>query len=187
LKPDRAAESVASAISMWDQNLHDKDSDMKKTAALIALTALLAACGSQADSKAPATVEAASEAATPQTEPVSAAEEAAARTGEPSEAVFPVGYRGNWDYSDDGCAKDESGTRFVITANEIKGYEDTSKLVALETLEGEGDAIRVVLENQSSDGDQTLVQTLRLSPVAGVSLRVEQDGKTVRANRCDPV
>ena len=64
---------------------------------------------------------------------------------------------------------------------------DTSKLVALETLQGEGDAIRVVLENQSSDGDQTLVQTLRLSPVAGVSLRVEQDGKTVRANRCDPV
>lgn len=161
---------------------------MKKTAALIALTTLLAACGSQADSKAPATDEAAPEAAAaPQTEPVSAAEEAAARAGEPSEAVFPVGYRGNWDYSDDGCAKDESGTRFVITANEIKGYEDTSKLVALETLQGEGDAIRVVLENQSAEGDQTLVQTLRLSPVAGISLRVEQDGKTVRANRCDPV
>ncbi|MNV35402.1 hypothetical protein D3C71_1268500 [compost metagenome] len=59
--------------------------------------------------------------------------------------------------------------------------------MALETLEGEGDAIRVVLENQSSDGDTTIVQILRLSPVAGISLRIEQDGKTVRANRCDPV
>ena len=159
---------------------------MKKTAALIALTTLLAACGSQADSKAPEAAETPA-AVTPQTEPVSAAEEEAARAGQPSEAVFPIGSRGNWDYSDDGCAKDESGTRFVITANEIKGYEDTSKLVALEVLEGEGDAIRVVLENQSSEGDHTLVQTLRLSPVAGISLRVEQDGKTVRANRCDPV
>lgn len=110
-----------------------------------------------------------------------------ARATEPSQAVFPVNYRGNWDYSDDGCAKEESGTRFVVTTNEIKGYEDTSKLVALETLEGQGDAIRVVLDNQSSDGDKTIVQILRLSPVAGISLRVEQDGKTVRANRCDPV
>ncbi|MNL11162.1 hypothetical protein D3C87_1319860 [compost metagenome] len=59
--------------------------------------------------------------------------------------------------------------------------------MALETLEDQGDAIRVVLENQSSDGDKTIVQILRLSPVAGISLRVEQDGKTVRANRCDPV
>ena len=164
---------------------------MKKTAALIALTALLADCGSQADSKPAAATEGApAMASTPQaaaSQPVSAAEEEAARAGQPSQAVFPVGYRGEWDYSDDGCAKDESGTRFIITANEIKGYEDTSKLVALETLEGEGDAIRVVLENQSSEGDHTLVQILRLSPVAGISLRVEQDGKTVRANRCDPV
>ncbi|NWE53765.1 hypothetical protein [Brevundimonas sp. P7753] len=164
---------------------------MKKTSALIAFTALLAACGSQADSKAPETSETApattSAQQTPSTEPVSAAEEEAARRGSSSQAAFPVGYRGAWDYSENGCAKDESGTRFVITANEIKGYEDTSKLVALETLEGEGDAIRVVLENQSSDGDKTIVQILRLSPVAGISLRIEQDGKTVRANRCDPV
>lgn len=165
---------------------------MKTTAALIALTTLLAACGSQADSAAPAPATApanapAESAPAPQAAPVSAAEEEAARAGEPSQALFPVGYRGNWDYSEDGCARDESGTRFVITANEIKGYEDTSKLVALETLEGQGDAIRVVLENQSSDGDKTLVQILRLSPVAGISLRVETDGKTVRANRCDPV
>ncbi|WP_313005543.1 hypothetical protein [Brevundimonas sp.] len=165
---------------------------MKTTLVLTALTAALSmalsACGSQAEPAAP-TKEA--PAAAPQqaapSEPVSAAEEAAARAGQSSQAVFPVGYRGEWDYSDDGCAKDESGTRFVISANEIKGYEDTSKLVALETLEGEGDAIRVVLENQSSEGDHTLVQILRLSPVAGISLRVEQDGKTVRANRCDPV
>jgi hypothetical protein len=164
---------------------------MKKTSALIAFTALLAACGSQADSKAPETSETApattSAQQTSSTDPVSAAEEEAALRGAPTQAVFPVGYRGNWDYSENGCAKDESGTRFVITANEIKGYEDTSKLVALETLEGEGDAIRVVLENQSSDGDKTIVQILRLSPVAGISLRIEQDGKTVRANRCDPV
>lgn len=175
---------------------------MKKTAALIALTALLAACGSQADAPTSTSADAAPEAgaqtqvqAQAQTqaqsqvraEPVSAAEEAAARAGEPSQAVFPVGYRGNWDYSDNGCARDESGTRFVITATEIKGYEDTSKLVALEPLKDQGEAIRVVLENQSSEGDHTLVQILRLSPVAGVSLRIEQDGKTVRANRCDPV
>lgn len=164
---------------------------MKKTSALIAFTALLAACGSQADSKAHETSETApattSAQQTPSTEPVSAAEEEAARRGPPTQAAFPVGYRGAWDYSEEGCAKDESGTRFVITSNEIKGYEDTSKLVALETLEGEGDAIRVVLENQSSDGDKTIVQILRLSPVAGISLRIEQDGKTVRANRCDPV
>lgn len=164
---------------------------MKKTSALIAFTALLAACGSQADSKAHETSETApattSAQQTSSTEPVSAAEEEAALRGSPTQAAFPVGYRGNWDYSENGCAKDESGTRFVITANEIKGYEDTSKLVALETLEGEGDAIRVVLENQSSDGDKTIVQILRLSPVAGISLRIEQDGKTVRANRCDPV
>lgn len=169
---------------------------MKKTATLIALTVLLAACGSQTDAPAstapePAPGPAQETAGQVQTqaasEPVSAAEEAAARAGEPSQAVFPVGYRGEWDYSDGGCAKDESGTRFVITATEIKGYEDTSKLMALEPLKDQGEAIRVVLENQSSEGDHTLVQILRLSPVAGVSLRVEQDGKTVRANRCDPV
>lgn len=165
---------------------------MKTTLVLTALTGALSvalsACGSQAEPAAP--TEAAPAAAPQQaapSEPVSAAEEAAARAGQPAAAVFPVGYRGEWDYSDDGCAKDESGTRFLISANEIKGYEDTSKLVALETLEGEGDAIRVVLENQSSEGDRTLVQTLRLSPVAGISLRIEQDGKMVRANRCDPV
>lgn len=169
---------------------------MKKTAAFIALTALLAACGSQADRAAPEAVSeapqdpaaaAAQAASAAQSEPVSAAEEAAARAGELSQTVFPVGYRGNWDYSENGCDNDESGTRFVITANEIKGYEDTSKLVALETLKDQGDAIRVVLENQSSEGDHTIVQILRLSPVAGISLRVEQDGKTVRANRCDAV
>jgi len=161
---------------------------MKKTAALIALTALLAACGSQADAPTPEVAAPALEAAAqPQADPVSAAEEAAARAGEPAQAVFPVGYRGEWDYSDDGCARQESGTRFVITATEIKGYEDTSRLVALEPLKDQGEAIRVVLENQSSEGDQTMVQILRLSPVAGVSLRIEQDGKTVRASRCDPV
>jgi hypothetical protein len=158
------------------------------TALTGALSLALSACGSQAETASP---EEEAPAAAPQqaasSEPVSAAEEAVARAGQPSQAVFPVGYRGEWDYSEDGCASDESGTRFVISANEIRGYEDTSKLVALEALEGQGDAIRVVLENQSSEGDHTLVQILRLSPVAGISLQVEQDGKTVRANRCDPV
>lgn len=163
---------------------------MTKTAALIALTAFLAACGSQADSKTSAASDSAPAPAAQQVAsapPVSPAEEAEARAKDSSQPVFPARYRGHWDYSDDGCAKDESGSRFVVTATEIKGYEDTSKLVALETLEGQGDAIRVVLDNQSSDGDRTIVQVLRLSPVAGISLRVEQDGKTVRANRCDLV
>lgn len=157
---------------------------MKTTVTLIALAALLAACGSP-----PALAENTAPEATPvaQAVPVSAAEEEAERGTSRAPAIFPVGYRGNWDYSDDGCAKVESGTRFVITIDEIRGYEDTSKLVALETLDQHGDAIRVVLENQSADGDRTLVQILRLSPVAGISLRVEQDGRTVRANRCDPV
>jgi len=152
------------------------------------LTAWDAAYGSQADDPTPEAAEPALEAAAqPQADPGSAAEEAVARAGEPAQAVFPVGYRGEWDYSDDGCARQESGTRFVITATEIKGYEDTSRLVALEPLKDQGEAIRVVLENQSSEGDQTMVQILRLSPVVGVSLRIEQDGKTVRASRCDPV
>ncbi len=105
--------------------------------------------------------------------------------GRPSRAAFPVGFRGNWDYSDGGCAKDESGTRFVITENQIKGYEDTSTLTALESIDDL--TVRVVLDNQSSDGDVTLTQTLRLSPVAGVTLRVEQNGQTVLAYRCDKV
>lgn len=166
---------------------------MKKTAAAIAvtsvLTLVLAACNSPAADKtdapadaAPVTPQAAQQ---PSSAPVSAAEEEAAMAGRPSRAAFPVGFRGNWDYSDGGCAKDESGTRFVITENQIKGYEDTSTLTALESIDDL--TVRVVLDNQSSDGDVTLTQTLRLSPVAGVTLRVEQNGQTVLAYRCDKV
>lgn len=164
---------------------------MKTTVAAIALSSVLtlalAACNSpdkpaaSADA-APVTEQAAQQ---PSSAPVSAAEEEAAMAGRPSRAVFPVGFRGNWDYSNDGCAKDESGTRFVITENQIKGYEDTSTLTALENIDEL--TIRVVLDNQSSDGDVTLTQTLRLSPVAGITLRVEQKGETVLAYRCDKV
>lgn len=161
---------------------------MKTTVAAIALTSVLAlvlaACNSPSADKpaAPVTEQAAQQ---PSSAPVSAAEEEAAMAGRPSRAVFPVGFRGNWDYSNDGCAKDESGTRFVITENQIKGYEDTSTLTALESIDEL--TIRVVLDNQSSDGDVTLTQTLRLSPVAGITLRVEQKGETVLAYRCDKV
>lgn len=166
---------------------------MKTTVAAIALSSVLmlalAACNSPSADKpaapadaAPATEQAAQQ---PSSAPVSAAEEEAAMAGRPSRAVFPVGFRGNWDYSNDGCAKDESGTRFVITENQIKGYEDTSTLTALESIDEL--TIRVVLDNQSSDGDVTLTQTLRLSPVAGITLRVEQKGETVLAYRCDKV
>ncbi len=166
---------------------------MKTTVTVIALASVwslaLAACNSPAADKpaAPAdTAPVAEQAAQqPASAPVSAAEEEAAMAGRSARAVFPVGFRGNWDYSDDGCAKDESGTRLVITENQIKGYEDTSTLTALETLDDL--TIRVVLDNQSSDGDVTLTQTLRLSPVAGINLRIEQKGETVLAHRCDKV
>lgn len=146
----------------------------------------LGACGSQAEPSAPS--ETTPGGSNPDAiKAITAAEEPQARASEPSQASFPVNYRGNWDYSEDGCDKAESGTRFVIMAHEIKGYEDTSRLVSVQTIPNEGEDIRVVLENQSADGNKTLVQTLRLSPVEGISLRIEQDGKAHRAYRCDPV
>ena len=169
---------------------------MKTTAPLLAIAALLAACGSRteppaapaetAPAEAPAP-QAAPEAAAPaQTAPVSAAEEAAARAGESSQATFPVAYRGNWDFSGlEGCKRAESGTRFVVTATQIRGYEDTSTLRAIELLDE--NAIRVVLDNESSEGDHTLTQTLRVSPVAGISLRIDTNGRQMLATRCDPV
>ncbi len=117
------------------------------------------------------------------TVPVSAAEEEAA--GGPAVAVFPAAFRGNWDYNENGCVAGESGTRFRITASEVKGYEDTSKLQAIEIIDDL--TVRVVMENESAEGTEVLTQTWRLSPVAGINLRMETGGKTIRALRCDPV
>lgn len=103
----------------------------------------------------------------------------------PAPTEFPVSYRGNWDYNENGCGEGESGTKFRITENQIIGYEDTSVLKSIEVLDDL--AIRVVLENESSEGTHTLSQTMRLSPVAGISMRLERDGKTIRTLRCDPV
>jgi len=163
---------------------------MKTTAPLIAVAAaLLAACGSQADtppSPAESAAPQAAQKAVSQAAPVSAAEEAEARAGESSQAAFPVAYRGNWDFGgSEACDRAESGTRFAVTANQIKGYEDTSTLTAIEVLDDH--SIRVVLDNESSEGDRTLTQTLRVSPVAGITLRIESGGRQMTATRCDPV
>ena len=170
---------------------------MKTTAPLLAIAALLAACGSQTEPPAPPAEAAPAEAPAPQAAPeaaapaqnapVSAAEEAAARAGESGQAAtFPVAYRGNWDFSGlEGCKRAESGTRFVVTATQIRGYEDTSTLRAIEVLDE--NAIRVVLDNESSEGEHTLTQTLRVSPVAGISLRIDTNGRQMLATRCDPV
>lgn len=99
--------------------------------------------------------------------------------------VFPENFRGNWDYREDGCQKDESGTRFEITEHQIKGYEETATLKSVEIVDDL--TIRVVVDAQSSDGDAIVTQTLKLSPVAGITLRIDTGGKTVRAVRCDPV
>lgn len=120
-------------------------------------------------------------------EPVAAAEasglEAAAVA--PVAIEFPVNFRGNWDYDENGCGEAESGTKFRITENKIIGYEDTSTLKSIEVLDDL--SIRVALENESSEGTHTLSQTMRLSPVAGISMRIETGGKTIRTLRCDPV
>lgn len=169
---------------------------MKTTAPLIAIAALLAACGSQADTPASPAESTPAEASAPpqaapeaaaQAAPVSAAEEAEARAGESGQAAaFPVAYRGNWDFNGNaGCERAESGTRFVISANQVKGYEDTSTVTALEVVDDH--SIRVVLDNESSDGDRTLTQTWRLSPVAGINLRINSGGREMLATRCDPV
>lgn len=114
--------------------------------------------------------------------PVSAAEEAAQGR---AAAVFPVRFRGNWDYAVNGCDKDESGTRFTITENQIKGYESTAKLLTIEQVSA--DEIRARVHLESADGDDTYDQVMSLSPVEGVSMRIDVDGESSRAYRCDKV
>lgn len=164
-----------------------------RSVAVMMVAGLVSACGQGADSSAAqapelaqshgADVAAVATSGQSPSAPVSAAEEAAA--GGPAIAVFPAAFRGNWDYNENGCGAGESGTRFRITASEVKGYEDTSKLQAIEVIDDL--TVRVVMENESSDGNKVLTQVWRLSPVAGINLRMETHGKTIRALRCDPV
>ncbi len=167
--------------------------DLLRSMAVIMAAGLVSACGQGEDSSAAqapelaqshgADVAAVATSGQAVPAPVSAAEEAAA--GGPAIAVFPAAFRGNWDYNENGCGAGESGTRFRITASEVKGYEDTSKLQAIEIIDDL--TVRVVMENESADGKEVLTQTWRLSPVAGINLRMETHGKTIRALRCDPV
>ena len=115
------------------------------------------------------------------------APDAVVGSNEPSRVsvVFPENFRGNWDYNENGCGEGESGTKFRITDKEIIGYEDTSVLKSVQVVDDL--TIRVVLENESSEGNMTLRQTMHLSPVAGISMRIEQGGETIRTLRCDPV
>lgn len=166
-----------------------------RTVAVIMVAGLVTACGSgekaASEAQAPELATGEAPAASPAiaaeqaqaAAPVSAAEEAAA--GGPAVATFPAAFRGNWDYNENGCGAGESGTRFRITASEVKGYEDTSKLQAIEIIDDL--TVRVVMENESADGKEVLTQTWRLSPVAGITLRMDTGGKTIRALRCDPV
>ncbi len=115
------------------------------------------------------------------------ADVAAVASSEPSRVavVFPENFRGNWDFNENGCGEGESGTKFRITDKEIIGYEDTSILKSVQVVDDL--TIRVVLENESSEGNMTLRQTMRLSPVAGISMRIDTGGETIRTLRCDPV
>lgn len=108
-----------------------------------------------------------------------------AEIGEQAVVVFPEAFRGNWDYDLEGCVELDSGTRFQITDTEIKGYESAATLQSIAPVDDL--TVRVVLSEVDADGMRTVQQTLALSPVAGIALRVTTDGKTVRAVRCDPV
>ena len=101
------------------------------------------------------------------------------------QAVFPEAFRGNWDYNENGCRDTDTGTRFVITDTQIKGYESTATLRSVEPVDDLG--IRVELGEESAEGDRVIKQTMNLSPVAGISMRIVMDDKTIRALRCDPV
>ena len=117
---------------------------------------------------------------------VSAAEEAEEMRNAPNVLEFPAAFRGSWDYRQDGCAKAESGTRFTISDTVIKGYESQEKLLSIRQLTN--DEIRVTLALESANGDGTYDQVMALSPVEGVSMRIDTaDGESVRAYRCDRV
>ncbi|MGI4817257.1 MAG: hypothetical protein ACRYFE_01915 [Janthinobacterium lividum] len=143
---------------------------------MVAITALAACNSSEDDGPAQATIVAEAEAkAALETET-----EVVARP-----AVFPEAFRGNWDYNENGCRDADAGTRFVITDTQIKGYESTATLRSVETVDELG--IRVEMVENSAEGDRVINQTMHLSPVAGISVRIATDDKTIRALRCDPV
>lgn len=100
--------------------------------------------------------------------------------------VFPQSFRGNWDYEREGCDRDESTTAITISDKVIKGYEGQETL--LEIHQVSADEIRVKLHLETGSGEDTYEQVMILSPVAGISMRIEaEDGESVRAYRCDPV
>lgn len=103
----------------------------------------------------------------------------------PVAAEFPDQFLGNWDYDSEGCGEGESGTKFLITQTQIIGYEETSTLKSIDVVDDL--VIRVVMETRSSDGIEQVRQTMRLSPVAGITMRIQTGDKTIRTLRCDPV
>ena len=122
-------------------------------------------------------------------DPVVAAEaQAAAETAVDAVAeqvVFPEAFRGNWDFNEDGCRDADTGTRFVISDTQTKGYESTATVQSVEPVDDL--SIRVELNEESAEGTRVVKQTMHLSPVAGISMRIVMDDKTIRALRCDPV
>lgn len=154
----------------------------------LALATLLAACSpsgaAPASDQAPQDTQAAP--TLQESRAVSAAEEADEMRNASNVLEFPAAFRGIWDYQQDGCAKAESGTRFTISDTVIKGYESQETLLSIRQIAN--DEIRVTLELESANGDGTYDQVMALSPVEGVSMRIDTaDGETVRAYRCDGV
>lgn len=117
---------------------------------------------------------------------VSAAEEADEMRNAASALEFPQAFRGKWDYERAGCDRAESTTGFTISDKVIKGYEGQETLLTIRQISR--DEIRVTLHLESAAGEDTYDQVMILSPVEGISMRIEtEEGKSVRAYRCDPV
>ena len=147
----------------------------------VALAALLAACGpSDAADKAVQDTPPLSA-----SKAVSAAEEEDAMQGTQVALAFPAAFRGAWDYDVDGCQRQESGTRFTIGETTIIGYESTQTLQSIRQLAA--DEIRVTVYLETAHGDDTYDMVMALSPVDGVSMRIDLERESVRAYRCDTV
>lgn len=117
---------------------------------------------------------------------VSPAEEAEEMRDVSNVLEFPQAFRGNWDYQREGCERDESTTAFSISEKIIKGYEGQETLLSIRQINDS--EIRVTLHLETGSGEDTYEQLMILSPVEGISMRIEtEDGESVRAYRCDPV